>query len=398
MTNSNKKLYEAIRDIITQQGKDIIKDVRLVNILSDTVSFDDMPAAKTILRDILRSGYGSKLFELGESGTGWQLKAKAYTTELVNAHGYRTDIVDYLFNCIAYGMGWIDTVYDYVPDTTSDRQSTEEPKVDKANLLDFNAELKKAKDQYLRVLEEGIENPSKGSSFFPAMVVNQLDFLQEKIKMLSDALHTDNTQWCIDKKKEMLSRYHRDTSELKKKAIAKIAIPAAVILIGGGVGTSYLSAGPERERFNKSINEGDKLYAQSNYLMAITSYKDAYTNYDAFNESSYKSEAFNKISDATNKLISETESNPDKLVEAQVALKTEQTMDLSESDKAAVNQKLNQINAKINTAVDNGKNSLLLNISSNGGKLNAEGKAQLKQLLKLQPDDYWLNFMKNKEL
>lgn len=32
------------------------------------------------------------------------------------------------------------------------------------------------------------------------------------------------------------------------------------------------------------------------------------------------------------------------------------------------------------------------------GKLNAEGKSLLKQLLKLSPDDYWLNFMKKKEL
>lgn len=58
MANNNKKLHEAIRDIITQQGKSVIKDVRLVNILSDTMSFDDLPAAKAILRDILRSGYG----------------------------------------------------------------------------------------------------------------------------------------------------------------------------------------------------------------------------------------------------------------------------------------------------------------------------------------------------
>lgn len=73
-------------------------------------------------------------------------------------------------------------------------------------------------------------------------------------------------------------------------------------------------------------------------------------------------------------------------------------MELSDADKSSVNQKLNQIDAKINTTVENGKNSLVLNISSNGGKLNAEGKSLLKQLLKLSPDDYWLNFMKKKEL
>ena len=362
MANNNKKLHEAIRDIITQQGKSVIKDVRLVNILSDTMSFDDLPAAKAILRDILRSGYGEKLFELGDSGDGWRLKVKSFTTELANDHGYRTDIVEYLFNCIAYGMGWIDRVDDYALKASEEtiHADFKAPK----ETLDLNAELKKAKDQYLHALEEGIEIPTKGSGYYPAMVVNRLDFLQEKIKMLSDALHTDNTQWCIDKRQEMLNRYHKDTTGLKRLAIAKIAVPAVALLIGGGFGTAYLSAGPDRKLFKQSINEGDKFYAQSNYLMAINSYKDAYTNYDAFNESSYKSDAFNKISDATDKLVGEAENNPDKLAEARVALKTEQTMELSDADKSSVNQKLNQIDAKINTTVENGKNSLVLNISS----------------------------------
>lgn len=396
MANNNKKLHEAIRDIITQQGKSVIKDVRLVNILSDTVSFDDLPAAKAILRDILRSGYGGKLFELGDSGNGWRLKVKSFTTELAKDHGYRTDIVEYLFNCIAYGMGWINRVDDFAPNA-SEETIHADSKASKET-LDLNAELKKAKDLYLHTLEEGIEIPTKGSGYYPAMVVNQLDFLKEKIKMLSDALHTDNTQWCIDKRQEMLNRYHKDTTGLKRRAIAKIAVPTVALLIGGSFGTAYLSAGPDRKQFKQSINEGDKFYAQSNYLMAINSYKDAYTNYDAFNESSYKSDAFNKISDATDKLVGEAENNPDKLAEARVALQTEQTMELSDADKSSVNQKLNQIDAKINTTVENGKNSLVLNISSNGGKLNAEGKSLLKQLLKLSPDDYWLNFMKKKEL
>lgn len=97
-------------------------------------------------------------------------------------------------------------------------------------------------------------------------------------------------------------------------------------------------------------------------------------------------------------LLVEAENNPEKLVEAQVALKTEQTMDLNKSEKREIDQKLNQVISKIDTMVDNGRNSLLLNISSNGGKLNEEGKNLLEQLLKMNPDDYWLNFMKEKEL
>lgn len=399
MADNNKKLYEAIRDVITQQGKYIIKDVRLVNILSDTFAFSDMPAAKPILRDILRSGYGAALFDLGDSGIGWQLKMQVFANNLANKHGYRRDIVDYIFNCLAYGMGWIDTVADFSESAQQAQQPTSNDYISSGGkITDLNTELKKAKDKYLRVLEEGIVIPDKGCGYYPALVVNQLDFLSERIKMLSDALHTEDTQWCIDKKQEVLNRYYKDVSGLKKKSIAKIAIPAAAVLIGIGFGTAYLSASGEREQFQQSISQGDKLYEAGSYLPAISSYKDAYTKYDAFNESSYKADAFSKITEATDKLIGEAESNPEKLLEAKKALISEQTMELSENDMTIVNEKLTKINNKITVTVNNGKNSLVLNISGNGGKLDTEGKSLLQQLLKLSPDDYWLNFLKKKEL
>ena len=162
---NNKKIHEAIRDIVKQQGKDVMKDVRLVNILSDTVSFDDLPAAKPILRDILRSGYGARMLELGDNGEGWKLKAQAFSSELAQAHGYRLDIISYLFDCLAYGLGWVNSVKEIStsagPAETSKSSASYN---DRTESLDYKTELQKTKEQYLRTLEEGIVIPEKTSA------------------------------------------------------------------------------------------------------------------------------------------------------------------------------------------------------------------------------------------
>lgn len=47
--------------------------------------------------------------------------------------------------------------------------------------------------------------------------------------------------------------------------------------------------------------------------------------------------------------------------------------------------------------VDEGKDRLIVNIKKNKGKLDAEGKNLLQELLAVSPDDYWLNIIKNKQ-
>lgn len=93
MANRNEKLHGAIKNIITKQGEGFIKYVHFVNTLSDTIFFDDMPAAKTSLRDILRSGYGSKLLEL-DNRAEQRHKAKSCTSMLVNVVMLRANAAD----------------------------------------------------------------------------------------------------------------------------------------------------------------------------------------------------------------------------------------------------------------------------------------------------------------
>ena len=71
------ELHKALRHIIETEGQDIIKEIRLVNILDDFNAYQDIPASKYILRAIIADGYSSKLLQIGK----WDNFAKALSTK-----------------------------------------------------------------------------------------------------------------------------------------------------------------------------------------------------------------------------------------------------------------------------------------------------------------------------
>ena len=71
-------------------------------------------------------------------------------------------------------------------------------------------------------------------------------------------------------------------------------------------------------------------------------------------------------------------------------------LNLDKEDLSRLQSKKDNIEKLINTRVSNGRNSLISIVSANNGKLDADGKALLIDLLELSPNDYWLNFIKKK--
>lgn len=51
----------------------------------------------------------------------------------------------------------------------------------------------------------------------------------------------------------------------------------------------------------------------------------------------------------------------------------------------------------LNKAIENGLDHMILNISKNNGHLDESSKEELKELLNVNPNDYWLNFIQKKE-
>jgi len=105
MNKDPKTLPKAIKIIIGKYGKEVVNDVRMVNIMSDEVSLEDPAAVKSILRDVIKMGYGSKMLAIKVPKEDYHLKVRAFSKEVSDTYGYKEVIVQYIMYSIAYGIG-----------------------------------------------------------------------------------------------------------------------------------------------------------------------------------------------------------------------------------------------------------------------------------------------------
>lgn len=100
------ELHKAIRTVVETDGQDIIKETRIVNILDDFKSFDSCPSTKYILKAIISEGYASKLLSLGK----WNTQTVSLIHNFVGATGFQPDMVNLVFESLAYALGYINSI------------------------------------------------------------------------------------------------------------------------------------------------------------------------------------------------------------------------------------------------------------------------------------------------
>ena len=100
------ELHKALKHIVDTEGPEIIKDLRLVNILDDFKAYEDIPASKYTLRAIIADGYAQKLLDLGN----WDNQAVTLTNKFASITGFIPENVDLIFQSLSYGLGWIHTI------------------------------------------------------------------------------------------------------------------------------------------------------------------------------------------------------------------------------------------------------------------------------------------------
>lgn len=101
--SSGMELHKALRSVIQTEGKSIITEVRLVNILDDFKAYSDMPTAKYILRAIIADGFAQKLLYIGK----WNNDAINLAYRFTSTTGFLPDVVEVLFLSLAFGLNWI---------------------------------------------------------------------------------------------------------------------------------------------------------------------------------------------------------------------------------------------------------------------------------------------------
>lgn len=97
------ELHKALKHIIKAEGKGIVTETRLVNILNDMNAYQEMPAFKYILRAIIADGYTEKLLIISR----WDTKAEQLAIKFAALTGFIPDFVNRIFLSLAYGMEWI---------------------------------------------------------------------------------------------------------------------------------------------------------------------------------------------------------------------------------------------------------------------------------------------------
>ena len=116
-------LHITIRKAVDQFGMNILNEVRLINILSDLGGFNDIPASKVILKEMIADGYCQKICDLGKKGRSfpffskkesvkkaegedWKHKLASFSAIITYKKGFENRHVNYVINSILYGLGW----------------------------------------------------------------------------------------------------------------------------------------------------------------------------------------------------------------------------------------------------------------------------------------------------
>ena len=475
------KLHEAIKKLVAQFGESIVTEVRLANLLADLNGYQDYPAMKMVLKDILKAGYGKKLFDIYAKDTQNSIsKCVDYTKTFARESNYKEDLVSYAFDCLLFALGCITTINEpmtkgYDPYTKGngdildnlgnqlaslqkqyldllDRlvtlpknvykdapgyystdalnklyavevkiaviiketnstvsldwctiKRTEKLEYFKKQKADAVAKgLVESKSQYQTLLASLIIVPKKlgikRSGFYDDNGEKELSSVEDDIKLNYYNMGKAYDDWCEKEKNNYLAKYRVENKSIALQLFTKIGIPAAVLLGASGTGISYMTSANAIKQFEHTISVGEQQATAGEYGKALQLYSDAKSNYTAsFRTGHYQDIADEHISSSVNDVtqLSAKMVEEGKLVDASTLLSSLPLKVISENQQYS--EQYNSAKATLDKAINDGLDNLISDISSNHGKLSRTSKQKLNELLKINPNDYWLNFIKNKE-
>lgn len=129
--NNQMELYKAVHIILEQYGKGLIADKRFINFLTDYNAFDVRPA-KRVMQVFLQMGYGEKVLEIDRTNpSDKQQRISNISYQLSQQNGFQKMYVDYVLDCICYGLGWEIPAFEEINECDAE----EEESVDKYYVL-----------------------------------------------------------------------------------------------------------------------------------------------------------------------------------------------------------------------------------------------------------------------
>lgn len=256
--------------------------------------------------------------------------------------------------------------------------------------------------QYKKLLASLIIVPKKfgikRSGHYDDNGEKELSSVEDDIKLNYYNMGKTYDNWCKKEKNKYLAKYHIDNKSVALQLFAKIGIPAAVVIGASGTGISYMTSSSAIEQFEHTIALGEQQAAAGEYGKAIQLFSNAKNNYTAsFRPGHYQEIAVEHINatvnDVTQSCVKMVEEG--RLIDANTLLLSLPHKVISENEQ--LSEQYNAAKSALDKAINDGLDNLISDIASNHGKLSDTSKQKLNELLKINPNDYWLNFIKNKE-
>lgn len=395
-------LHNALKSHFSNGGTNDITSIRLYNVMADYNAYEAVPASKQVLKEFVIQGYGSKVLDIYTTKLPWQQKMQLWSTEFAGKTGFKEELVNYVFECIEYGLGWIqkEPIYNVTGSTKKDY-------AEDLTGVDLDKQLVLMQKEYISMLNSLIVVPEgkiyKKSGYYPAQAIADLWVVEHKIGILSAALGKDNSNWCKTEKEKVLRQYEQTSSSQFGSVFAKIILPTLVAIVFFTIGTLYLASLSEIKEYKSAVALGETYLSKGEYTEAITAFSNAANGYSRkFGASNKRKSALSKASDAAMPLFTNAISDVQDLTkgghyyDARQVLDSLSLLTFDKNMSIKLAKEKEALEAQIENAIVTGKYTMLSSISTNGRKMDKANRETLDELLKVAPDDYWLNFILSK--
>lgn len=260
------------------------------------------------------------------------------------------------------------------------------------------------KNEYLTRLSTLDKETKKGEIDFADSELNEIRRKLINLGTLIGQNMAITTKWCDTENNRIAEERAKRFAKRKKRNIIVSSVAGLAILIGGGNVISYTSSADARAKYETTMASANAEFSKGNYAAAITLFQKAENDYDAsYSSSTYKGDAHSKAVESSDKIIADWVSQVTPLIESNRPAKAKQlTMSLpsnlviegssEETYKNLTQQIDNALSERTNTIID----QLLNDIYSHNGKLSESAKQELDEMIEVVPDNYWLNFIKEK--
>lgn len=237
----------------------------------------------------------------------------------------------------------------------------------------------------------------KGSGYYDKDGLQALSKVEDKIKLSYYNLGNVYDNWCSTAKEDYLSKHKVSTVNMLAQLVCKIGLPIVIIVCVLVTCIRYTASTDDIKQFNQTISLAEQKETTKNYGEALQLLISAKKDYGGpYRCQHFENLADKRISEGLYKAMVECEQliMQGNLLEANLLLKSLPEELVAET--APTSATISRVQSDLDKAVDKELNVLVISISGSNGHLDKTAKKRLNELLKIRPNDYWLNLINKK--